>query len=485
MTARWPHALRRAVASTLEPLVAAPVVMVMRPLGLAGSAPLWAVLTPFVLFGVVQQEGVQRWLAGGDLRARTVPRLLLHLGVTTWVLYIVGWGPMLAPAFALVAAAHMRMSGARVWRPAAVIILACIALGQAGIATGRVHCYLPGAQAQAAGVLGAVAVTLFLRVFGESAELREAAEAALRSREERFRALVQDSCDAVLVAGADGRAQYATPAVQQLFGMPPERFVGTSYADLVHPDDIGIGEHLLRQALADPGGQHRAELRCRHPDGWRWLEVTIRNLLGNAAVAGLVVNCRDVTERRAIQERLAYDANHDALTGLANRSAFLRELDRCAADARRGGRIPAVLFVDLDGFKRVNDTFGHACGDQLIVAVAAVLRYNVRESDLVGRLGGDEFGVLVTGVQTADDAVAVAEKILAGMDQPVILAGQAVYPRASIGVAVPPPARVDAADLLHQADLAMYHAKRRATHGFQLYTESIDTTRDNESVAAP
>ena len=270
-----------------------------------------------------------------------MPRLLLHFGITTWVLYIIGWGPMLGLAFALVAAAHMRISGAAVWRPAVACSLAGIAVGQAGIAAGWIFCYLAAAQAQTAGLFGAVCVSLFLRVFGESVEQRERAEASLRSREERFRALVQDSCDMVAVADAEGRAQYVTPAVLQMFGVPPEQFVGTPYTSLVHPDDTRIADRLLRQALADPGGQHRAEMRARHVDGWRWLEVTIRNLLSNAAVGGLVVNCRDVTERRVAQERLAYDANHDPLTGLANRSAFLRELERCAADARRDGRTPA------------------------------------------------------------------------------------------------------------------------------------------------
>jgi diguanylate cyclase (GGDEF)-like protein len=181
-----------------------------------------------------------------------------------------------------------------------------------------------------------------------------------------------------------------------------------------------------------------------------------------------VITYRDVTERHVAQERLVHDANHDPLTGLANRAAFLRGLDRSCAEGT-----PAVLFVDLDGFKKVNDTLGHQAGDALIIAVAAMLRRSVLGSDIVGRLGGDEFGVVLRGVGCRDDAVTVARRILAEMDKPVLVDGREVYARASIGVAVAGPGAVGPDELLNQADMAMYGAKRRETHTFELYAETV------------
>jgi diguanylate cyclase (GGDEF)-like protein len=202
-----------------------------------------------------------------------------------------------------------------------------------------------------------------------------------------------------------------------------------------------------------------------------------------AADGGLVVTYRDVTERRTIQERLIHDANHDPLTGLSNRAAFLRGLDEsCAAAA--GGRTPAVLFVDLDGFKKVNDTLGHQTGDALIVAVAAMLRRSVLGSDIVGRLGGDEFGVVLTGVGSRDDAVVVAKRILAEMDNPVVVGGKELFARASVGVAVAEPGNPDPDTLLSHADIAMYGAKRRETHSYQLYAEETRHTTLEQHITA-
>jgi diguanylate cyclase (GGDEF)-like protein len=224
-------------------------------------------------------------------------------------------------------------------------------------------------------------------------------------------------------------------------------------------------------------------MRLWHAKGdLRWMEVTLRNLLDNPAVGGLVATYRDVTERRAIQERLIHDANHDPLTGLANRAAFLNGLQESFRDGAAGARTPAVLFIDLDGFKQVNDTLGHHCGDELIIAVAAMLRRSVLGSDIVGRLGGDEFGVVLAGVSSPEDAVTVAKRILAEMDSPVLIDGQELKARASIGVAVAASGDTGADELLHHADVSMYGAKRRHTHSYQLYVDGMQDP-DADTVA--
>ena len=389
------------------------------------------------------------------------------------MVYLCGWGPLLVIVFIIAATLYLDRFGSTAWRPAALWTVIVLGAGQAGIALGWIYCYLSPTIAQTAGFLGAQTSVLLIRILGKSVEQRERAEAEVRRREERFRALVQDSSDVVSIIDRAGRTRYVSPAIEHLTGMRPDEFMAAEYQRWLHTDDHADAAEVFEQALADPGGEHRIELRLWHANGeLRWMEVTLRSLLDNPAVDGLVATYRDVTERRAIQERLLHDANHDLLTGLSNRAAFLRGLQDSFRDAEPP-RTPAVLFVDLDGFKLVNDTHGHQSGDALIIAVAAMLRRSVLGSDIVGRLGGDEFGIVLTGVSSSDDAVTVAKRILAEMDHPVPVGEHQLYARASIGVAVAGPGDTDADQLLHRADIAMYGAKRRRTHSFQLYVDGM------------
>jgi diguanylate cyclase (GGDEF)-like protein/PAS domain S-box-containing protein len=469
-----PTWLRRVVTMAFEPLVSLPVVALLHWYDLLGPAPLWLLLTLVFASGAVQQPAVQRRLAGAT--GRHLHRAVaVHFGLIGLLLYLSGWGPLLGITFAIVATMYLRDFGSAVWRPAAIWTVAIIVAGQVGIALGWVYCYLPTQTlTQVAGLLGGQTGLFLIRAFGMSVRQRELAEAEVRRREERFRALVQDSSDVVSVLDRAGRTLYVSPAIEHLTGLRPEEFMAADYGRWLHPDDHAAGAVAFARALADPGGEHRVDLRLWHTGGeLRWVEVTLRNLFDNPAVGGLVATYRDVTERRAIQERLIHDANHDPLTGLANRAAFLDGLGRSLAEGTQSGRTPAVLFLDLDGFKQVNDTLGHRCGDELIIAVAAMLRRGVLGSDLVGRLGGDEFGIVLSGVTSSDDAVTVARRVLAEMDHPVPIGAQELYARASIGVAVARPGDGDADALLHHADIAMYGAKRRRTHSYQLYVDGM------------
>jgi diguanylate cyclase (GGDEF)-like protein len=210
-----------------------------------------------------------------------------------------------------------------------------------------------------------------------------------------------------------------------------------------------------------------------HSDGeYRWVEATLRNLTYNPAVDGLVANLRDITERRAVVDRLNFDANHDALTGVLNRAAFLRELhDVCATGPT------AVLFVDLDGLKRINDSLGHGAGDAAIIAAAGMLQRSVLGSDAVGRLGGDEFGIILPGVDSVDRPVAVAERLLVEMDRPVRYDDHTLRVRASIGIAVTDGLCPDATGLLTRADAAMYRAKRLGSHSYEVHRDDLPAWR--------
>ncbi|HKS98440.1 MAG TPA: sensor domain-containing diguanylate cyclase [Rugosimonospora sp.] len=309
-------------------------------------------------------------------------------------------------------------------------------------------------------------------------------ETARRRAARRFGALVQASVDVIAVVGADGRHTYLSPSTETIMGYAPEELLGEPFHKVLHPDDIARAEELHGAFTARVGQEeHRFETRVLHADGgWRWHEVVARNLLDDPAVRGVVVNHRDITERRQFQDRLAYEATHDALTGLANRVAFLGELEDALGRDRAHGERVAVMFLDLNGFKQVNDTWGHEAGDDLLKGFAQVLQDSVLGADTVARLGGDEFGVVLGNIGTASNAEAVARRIVGGIAEPIVAAGRPVHARTSIGIALSE-ADCDAPDeLLRRADLAMYHVKRQGLNGWRCYQEGMDVGPD---AAAP
>lgn len=311
----------------------------------------------------------------------------------------------------------------------------------------------------------------------EKDAIRSQSNQALRQSEERFRAIVQDSSDVIYVIDGDGLITLVSPGVERVTGHLPEDLVGATYQSMIHGDDR---PKLVEMSDREP--DRRVEVRARHADGsWRWHDVTLRDLTEHPAVRGVVANHRDITERRTFQELLIHEASHDALTGLANRSAFMRGLDGTLTDASQRNARTAVLFIDLDGFKQVNDTLGHDSGDALLVATATALRRGVLGADVVGRLGGDEFGIVLTDLHGADDAISVVKRILNEFTHPVSLPGGPVRPRASVGIAVSEPGNGDMDALLHQADVAMYRAKREGLSGWKLFAEGVDARESQDA----
>ncbi|GIE01934.1 diguanylate cyclase domain-containing protein [Paractinoplanes durhamensis] len=451
------------MARAFEPLIAIVVIALLDLRGWAGPSPLWFTLAPLLLIIIFAEPKVLILLRRGPWRSTSA---VVNVVLCGWIIYALGWGPVLPLVFALVVTYQIRNIGAFVWRPVAAWTILVILAGQACIALGWINCYLPGGLAQAAGFLGLVLTAMFIRAIGQSAEEREAAEARLRDREERFRVLVQDSADVLSVLGPDGTPTYLSPAVERLTGYPADHYdQDGGYPLHVHPDDIPTVVDALQRISDEPGGISY-HVRVKHRDGgWRWTEITLRDFRDKPAVGGLVATIRDITERREIQDRLAYEARHDHLTGLMNRSAFLGEVEQMAQP-------PAVLFIDLDGFKPINDTHGHRYGDAVLIAVARLLEGGISGADLAGRLGGDEFAVALAMPATADRAMWVADRLLAAMSEPIYVDGRVLRVQASIGVAVPKPG-TGVTDLLHQADLAMYSAKRRGTHDAQLYDPAV------------
>ena len=299
----------------------------------------------------------------------------------------------------------------------------------------------------------------------------------LRSSEGRFRSLVQNSSDIVVVLEPDGRIVYESAAVKRVLGYDPGDRLGGSIYDHMHADDIPHLEGVLGGLVGRAGGQATVEVRIRHTDGsWRWMEGVGTNLLDDDHVRGVVLNYRDISERRDLQDQLEHQAFHDPLTGLANRALLG---DRVAHALSRRGRpraSVAVLLIDLDDFKTINDSLGHAAGDELLRAVAARLGSCVREEDTAARLGGDEFALLLEDAAAPEAALTTAERVHAVLREPMSVAGLQLAVSASIGIAVASPKTASGDDLLRNADVAMYQAKARGKGASVQFETSMHTS---------
>jgi len=434
----------------------------------------------------------------------------------------------------------------------------------------------------------------------------------LRQKEElienemRFRALIEQSSDGIVLVGPDASIVYASPSTARILGYSADEIVGMKTFDLIHPDDQHAASQTMAALLTQPGSTHINYRRLRRKDGtWRWIESTNTNLLLEPTVRAIVVNYRDVTERRLADEALkeseerfrsiqesALDAiitmnpeglitswnpqaettfgwtsdevvghllsdtivptqhrdahsqglqrflatgegevinkrieitaldrvgrefpvevavvplyredtvsfcafirdirerkkaeetirhlaYHDVLTGLPNRALFEERLGIELAQARRSRQKVAVMCLDLDRFKIVNDTVGHGAGDQLLQEVANEFAQTIREGDTVARVGGDEFSFLLTGIERAEDAAVVAERVLSIIRRPRMIAGQEFRVTTSIGITIFPRDGEDAVSLIRNADTAMYRAKERGRDNFQVFTPAMEAT---------
>lgn len=289
--------------------------------------------------------------------------------------------------------------------------------------------------------------------------------ADLQQSEGRFRSLVQNSSDVVAVLDLNGRITYESDALRRVLGHDPATRTGRTFAEGVHPDDRVRFATLFTSLSARHGAQQTADFRARHADGsWRWVEAIGLNSVSDEAVRGIVLNFRDVTERKRLEDQLQHEAFHDPLTGLANRALFADRVNHALARrTRQAVDGVAVLFLDLDDFKVVNDSLGHVAGDELLRAVGERIRACLRQQDTPARLGGDEFGVLLE--ETDQQASAgIAERIMVALNQPFSVAGRQIFVQASIGIAMsdrrsPSASARGAEELLRNADAAMYTAK--------------------------
>jgi diguanylate cyclase (GGDEF)-like protein/PAS domain S-box-containing protein len=320
------------------------------------------------------------------------------------------------------------------------------------------------------GTLAIVLLALLFAAFSGASRLLSRRNRLLDRSQSRFRSLVQNSADVNMIIDATGKITYESPSAEQVLGYRPQERVGTSAFVGMHKTDEPRVREMLTDVLLANGAQRATTVRVRHANGsWRHIEMVFKNLLDDPAVAGIVVNYRDVTERRALEDELRHQAFHDSLTGLANRALFIDRLQHAMSRKRGFGHPLAVLFVDLDDFKTVNDSMGHSEGDLLLISVADRLREVLRSGDTIARMGGDEFAIVVEDAVDADAPLNVAARLLSALQPPFKHQGSDLFVRASVGLSVWNATEETAEDLIRNADMSMYTAKANGKNRIEVF----------------
>ncbi|MGN6379311.1 MAG: putative bifunctional diguanylate cyclase/phosphodiesterase [Gaiellales bacterium] len=297
--------------------------------------------------------------------------------------------------------------------------------------------------------------------------------AATRRQTAHFRSLVTASTDVVLVFG-EGGCRYASQSVTRMLGHPAGSLMRDGYVHLVHDDD-----RLELEAAAADGEPTELVFRMVNQDGdWRHLEAHVTDLRADRQIRGIVLNCRDITERTRLQEQLSRQAYQDDLTGLANRALFRDRLDHAGARSARSGEALSLLLIDLDGFKQVNDSLGHDAGDRVLCEVARRFEGVLRPEDTLARFGGDEFGVLLEGAADSQ-AVSVAQRLLGTLSEPLVVEDGEFAVGASIGIVAHRGGEAHSDQMIRNADIAMYAAKeagrnRHAVFGQEMADEAVE-----------
>ena len=305
--------------------------------------------------------------------------------------------------------------------------------------------------------------------------MRRRRQDVLRADDEAFRALVQHSQDIITVHDPQGVTLYESPSASRLLGYPPGALVGRIPFDSIHPKDVVGVRDAFARLLEGDGPKTPVEFRFRHAKGhWIHLEALGSNLIEHPGIRGVVITSRDVSDRHKAEKRAQYLAQHDGLTGLPNRFLMQDRLHQAISQARRGGGQVALMFIDLDRFKTVNDSFGRVIGDTLLKQVAQRLTACLRDTDTVARLGGDEFTIMLPDATNAQGVGEVAQRVLSEFAHPFSDGEQELYVSASIGISLFPRDGSDPDELVKHADRAMYSAKDSGRNSYRYFTEDLN-----------
>ena len=349
-----------------------------------------------------------------------------------------------------------------------------IVLGQLGVKAVEGQMY-PGAVVETTSLMATFVGLITLLAFNRRAQRRLQCQAG-----ERAQLLGVNASDMVIGVDAAGLVSYQSPSITRILGYEAGFLLGQPAASLSHPTDLPVLQEWFRRLESRTSGDREwVDARIQRADGtWRYVEIVGSNELTSPGVAARVLRIRDISDRKAHEEQLSYQAFHDPLTGLANRALFRDRVKHAVARQARSGEPIGLFMIDLDDFKLVNDGLGHSAGDELLVEMAARISGEVRAGDTVARLGGDEFGVLIEKDVTGPGASGLAERLIHVLRAPTNLVGQDIYVGASVGVAIcqpDPESQVTAAvdELLRDADVAMYVSKAAGKNSYTMFDPAM------------
>jgi len=320
-------------------------------------------------------------------------------------------------------------------------------------------------------------------VNGIVANLRDVTEQ--RDAERSMRILssaVEQSHGAVMITDKNSIIKYVNPRYCQITGYTKAELIGETARLLEYSDALDSEQRGMRECITT-GKSWTVSMRGTRKNGESyWQAISASPVLDESnALSHIVVSIEDTSQQREIHAQMEQLAFYDPLTGLENRRLFKDRLEQSLKQVRRSKQLMALLFIDLDGFKHINDSLGHDAGDELLTQIAARLKKCVREEDIVARLGGDEFTIILSNLKTNKAASGVASKIIQAVQKPVTIAGQEVLISCSIGISIAPDDAMEANALMRNADLAMYRAKDLGKNNSQFYTDDMNLENEARS----
>ncbi|HYD63500.1 MAG TPA: EAL domain-containing protein [Noviherbaspirillum sp.] len=335
--------------------------------------------------------------------------------------------------------------------------------------------------------LGAVTLIAILGLAGIALIIGKQRRTAreLGESEDRFRRLADLSSDWYWEQDAQFRFTAMSGGIQEKGGASASQFIGKTRWEL--PCEIDAAAMAAHQAAVEAHQPFTdLEYKLRHDDGWvRWYSINGEPLFDTSGkFKGYRGTGKDITERKQAEERIRFMAHHDMLTGLLNRQQLQERVGEAIAQAERSGKIVAMLFIDLDYFKHINDSLGHPVGDQLLKMAASRLEQCLRDEDILARLGGDEFIMMLPGLQHGDEAAATAQKALQALEASFLIGPHDLHVGGSIGISLYPNDGNDAETLMCAADIAMYHAKGKGRGNYQFFTPALSTAAQHRLLLA-
>jgi diguanylate cyclase (GGDEF)-like protein/PAS domain S-box-containing protein len=314
-------------------------------------------------------------------------------------------------------------------------------------------------------------------------------QAQIEESERRYRFIVSYSPDIIYMIDHKGFFTFINDRITDLLGYRPEDLIGEHFSALVHEDDLATAEHIFNERRTGDRASQNVELRLKSTDpDVQPLTFESSSIVIELCSMGIYENrsdgtpylgtygvARDISDRKKDQEMIHFQAYHDLLTRLPNRELFLDRLNLSISQAGRNNSKLAVLFLDMDGFKFINDSLGHVIGDNLLQRVAYRLQETLRDTDTVSRIGGDEFNILIPELQNRDEAGLVSQKILDAFSRPILLDHHEITISFSIGISLYPDDASSTEELIKNADMAMYHIKGRGKNGYEYFSDNMQS----------